>query len=82
MAYGFSAADVGFLTTAAGRAALEAFVPSGDRLADVAVARRRVGDEHAAEWRALAECSVDQIAAVGVVLRVHVHFAREWPSTA
>ncbi|MFC5061377.1 THUMP-like domain-containing protein [Actinomycetospora atypica] len=48
MAYGFSAADVAFLTTAAGRAALEAFAPSGDRLADVAAARRRVGDEHAA----------------------------------
>ena len=48
MAYGFSPADVAFLTTAAGRAAVESFAPSGDRLADVAAARRRVGDEHAA----------------------------------
>ncbi len=48
MAYRFTPDDVGFLTSGAGRAALAALVPGGDRLADVAAARRLVGPEHAA----------------------------------
>jgi hypothetical protein len=46
--YGFTVPDVGFLTSGTGRAALEAFAPSGDRLADVATVRRLVGSERAA----------------------------------
>ncbi len=48
MAFAFSVPDVGFLTSGAGAAALEAFTTTGDRLRDVAAARRLVGDEHAA----------------------------------
>ncbi len=48
MGYGFTVPDVGFLTSGGGREALAAFAPSGDRLRDVAAARRLVGDEHAA----------------------------------
>ena len=47
MAYAFSLDDVGFLTSGAGREALAALVPTGDRLADVAAARRLVGAERA-----------------------------------
>jgi hypothetical protein len=47
VAYAFSLDDVGFLTSGAGRDALAALVPGGDRLADVAVARRLVGPERA-----------------------------------
>ncbi|NMO91236.1 THUMP-like domain-containing protein [Actinomycetospora sp. TBRC 11914] len=47
MAFSFTVPDVGFLTSGAGVAALTAFAPSGDRLRDVAAARRLAGEEHA-----------------------------------
>jgi hypothetical protein len=45
--YGFTVPDVAFLTSAAGREALESFVPGGDALRDVGAARKLVGPERA-----------------------------------
>lgn len=47
MGYGFTVPDVGFLTSGAGRDALEGLHPSGDGLRDVEAARRLVGPERA-----------------------------------
>ncbi len=62
MPYSFSLDDVGFLTSGAGLEALEAFVASGDRLADAAAARRSVGPERAG---ALLETALLRARAVG-----------------
>ena len=62
MGYAFSLDDVGFLTSGAGREALEAFAATGDRLRDVAAARRLAGPEHGA---ALLETALLRARAVG-----------------